>query len=221
MGVLSRIKALVAPPAKPAPLTEQQKVIKSWWDDGGDYRFRFDYDLGPDSIVLDLGGYEGQWASDLFSRYQCRILIFEPVKTFAKNIGQRFLLNGKISVFDFGLGASTRIESISISKDGSSIFRETSEKEEIKIVDSHEWLTNERVGAIDLIKINIEGGEYELLEKIIDTGLVSNIKNIQVQFHDILPDSPQRMESIQKKLSETHFLTYQYRFVWENWKIKE
>jgi FkbM family methyltransferase len=221
MGILSRLKALVKPPAKAAPLTEQQKIIKSWWDDGGDYRFRFDYNLNPDSIVLDLGGYEGQWASDLFSRYQCRILVFEPVKAFAKNIKQRFLLNGKISVFDFGLGATTRKESISISKDGSSIFREASEKEEIEIVDSYDWLTKESLGIVDLIKINIEGGEYELLEKLIDTGLISKIKNIQVQFHDIMADSSRRMESIQKKLEKTHFLTYQYRFVWENWKIKE
>ena len=37
---------------------------------------------------------------------------------------------------------------------------------------------------IDLIKINIEGGEYDLLPAIIDSGLIKRIKYIQVQFHN-------------------------------------
>ena len=70
------------------------------------------------------------------------------------------------------------------------------------------------------MKINIEGAEYDLLEHLIDTGLISNIHNIQVQFHDFVSNAEQRMIMLQKELEKTHGLTYQYPFVWENWRVK-
>ena len=39
-----------------------------WVRDRGDQTLRLDYDLAAASIVFDLGGYEGQWASDIFGR---------------------------------------------------------------------------------------------------------------------------------------------------------
>ena len=65
-------------------------VLARWNADGGDTRFRFDYDLTPESVVLDVGGYEGQWASDLYARQRCQIRIFEPVREFAQLIDARF-----------------------------------------------------------------------------------------------------------------------------------
>jgi hypothetical protein len=38
-----------------------------------------EYDLNADSVCIDIGGYEGQWASDIFGRYGCTIHVFEPV----------------------------------------------------------------------------------------------------------------------------------------------
>ncbi|MEM7512644.1 MAG: FkbM family methyltransferase, partial [Bacteroidota bacterium] len=90
--------------------------------------------------------------------------------------------------------------------------------EEVRLIAFPEAINELGSNHIDLIKINIEGGEFELLEAIIDAGWVDKIDNIQVQFHDFVPNARERMMEIQKKLSFTHELTYQYDFVWENWK---
>jgi len=66
----------------------------------------------------------------------------------------------------------------------------------------------------------IEGGEYDLLEHLIKTKYIKRIKNLQVQFHDFVDQAQERMDNIQKELSKTHQLTYQYLFVWENWERK-
>ena len=87
----------------------------------------------------------------------------------------------------------------------------------IKIDD---FLNEHNIRSVNLIKINIEGGEYDLLEHIIDSGEISIFENIQVQFHDFVPHASERMLKIQKELIKTHYLTYQYEFVWENWKRK-
>ncbi len=197
-------------------------LVKKWWADGGDYELRFNYDLNKESMVLDLGGYQGQWASDLFSRYRCNISVFEPVSGFAERISKRFVNNDQIDVFCFGLGGSSRTELIHLSADGSSLFdrSENPETEKIKIIDVKDWVNEHGINKIDLIKINIEGGEFELLDRLIETGLIENIDNIQVQFHDISKESKSEMERIQRKLMETHKPTYQYEFVWENWVRK-
>ena len=78
-----------------------------------------------------------------------------------------------------------------------------------------------KINHVDLIKINIEGGEYEVLETLLNNNMISIFKNIQVQFHDfIVENAKERMNAIQKKIALTHELTYQYEFVWENWKLK-
>jgi hypothetical protein len=71
---------------------------------------------------------------------------------------------------------------------------------------------------IDLIKINIEGGEYKLLRRMLATGLVSICQDIQVQFHTFYPNSGRLRSEIRNALQETHFAAYDYPFVWENWR---
>ena len=196
---------------------KQRAMVKKWWDDGGDRRFRYSYPLDRSSFVMDLGGYQGQWASDLYSRYRCRIWVFEPVRRFAEAIGERFEQNEDIEVFHFGLGAVSKSETIYIRGAGSSAHRKRGEAEEIRIVDAKQWFDDNGIESVALMKINIEGGEYDLLDRMIQTGLVESIENIQVQFHNFTVDATSRMEHIQKGLERTHTPTYQYRFVWENW----
>lgn len=200
--------------------TRQELIVRQWWADGGDYALRFDYDLDAGSVVLDLGGYEGQWASDLFSRYACNIFVFEPVLGFAERIEQRFRHNPQISVHPYGLGASSRQEIIHLAANGSSLFGTSENREEIRIVDARAWLEEKQIGEIDLLKVNIEGGEYELLPRLIESHLVERIRHIQVQFHNVAPSSRAAMEQIRQELAKTHRPTYQYEFVWENWTRK-
>lgn len=197
---------------------DYRRTVKQYYADGGDVRFRFDYELTPESLVLDLGGYEGQWASDLYARQRCRIAIFEPVKTFAAAIVERFGRNSDIEVFACALGATDRRETISLGGASSSAFKDKAAKEEVEYVDVARWFAEHDVGEVALMKVNIEGGEYELLERMLAAGLVGRVRDLQVQFHNFSADAAQRMEAIQVALATTHDRTYGYRFVWENWR---
>jgi FkbM family methyltransferase len=197
---------------------QYRSVVSRYYADGGDTRFRFDYDLTPDSIVLDLGGYEGQWASDLYARRRCLIHVFEPVSRFAADIRERFRDNPDITVHAFALGNGDRTETIHLRGASSSLYKGRAEAEEIRFVDVAAWLESAGIGPVALMKINIEGGEYELLERMIEADLAPRVRDIQVQFHNFAPDAPDRMAAIQQALARTHEPTYQYRFVWENWR---
>jgi FkbM family methyltransferase len=212
--IITRLRVSVFP-------TEHDKEVRRWWSDGGDERLRYEYDLNGDSLVMDLGGYKGQWASDIYSRYNCRLLIFEPVKSFAEKIKERFRNNHRIEVFCLGLGKSRRQEVIALDDDGSSLYRSAPVKETIQYEDVADFFAKHSIKSVDLMKVNIEGGEYELLPRMLESGLVSRIKYIQIQFHDIGPESEKCMGYICKELAKTHSPTYRYKFVWENWARRD
>lgn len=202
------------------PLSLKQKRVIPWFQIDGDNSLRLDYNLNENSIVFDLGGYEGKWAAKIFSKYCCFIHIFEPVIEFASRIENRFSRNKKVTVYKFGLSNENKISKILIDKNSSSFYKSGKEVTNARLVRAVDFIKKNRIEKIDLMKINIEGGEYDLLEHLIVSGFIKKIKNIQIQFHDFIPNAKERMESIQKELKKTHRLTYQYIFVWENWVRK-
>ena len=137
---------------------EWDMVIRRWKSDKGDQTLRLDYDLNADSVVLDLGGYRGEWADNIHARYGCKVHVFEPVASFADGILSRFRSNDAIQVYKFGLGGRTRSESIGLSADGSSVFQVNGETEAIQIVDVADWMQQQTASHFGLMKINIEGG---------------------------------------------------------------
>jgi FkbM family methyltransferase len=199
-------------------VSPQERRCISWFNADGDKTLRLNYELESESLVFDLGGYEGQWSSDIFSKYGCCIHIFEPVEAYAKKIKQRFVRNNKIIVHEFGLSNATKESEIFIDNDSSSILKAAAVTETINLVKSKDFIRFNNITNIDLMKINIEGAEYDLLDHLMESGIVNIIDNIQIQFHDMAPNAVDRMARIQNDLSKTHFLTYQFVFVWENWQ---
>ena len=219
--LLSISRRLYQFPQEHAALSrEQQERFDSWFRDQGDKSLRLNYDLNENSTVFDLGGYEGQWTSDIFSKYGCSVHVFEPVADFAERIADRFRPNKRISVHNYGLASENKTVRLALSQDGSSAFKDGEHFTEIKLIKALDFFSGHNISQIDLMKINIEGGEYELLEHLIESGFIMNVRNVQVQFHDFVPDAERRMRQIQRKLENTHRLTYQYLFVWENWTLK-
>ena len=195
----------------------QERTVNRWRKDNGE-KLRYQYDLNQSSIVFDLGGYIGQWTQDVYSKYNCNIFVFEPVEKFSKNISERFKDNSKIKVFNLGLSNEDKEIDISVKEDASSSYIKDENTSKIKLKKASAFMKENNIKKIDLMKINIEGGEYDLLDELISSGFINQIDNIQVQFHHFVNDAKNRMEKIQKELEKTHHLTFQYKFVWENWK---
>jgi len=198
--------------------TPQEKRVNPWFRARGDSTHRVDYELDESSLVIDVGGFEGEWASNIFSRYCCTIHIFEPVPRFADAIRKRFAKNPRIHVHSVGISNCDHVSMFHVDADSSSAFRKGKSAAPLQLVDAVSFFTTAGFSQIDLIKINIEGGEYDLLEKLVSTNYITRFRNLQVQFHDFVPNAAQRMKGIHDSLKLTHQLTYQYEFVWENWQ---
>lgn len=190
-----------------------------WVRDRGDITLRLEYVLGPDSVVWDVGGYEGQWASDIFSRFGCHIEVFEPVRHAAEFIRHRFVANQRVRIHPYALGVADYREELELAADESSLERvhRGASTEAVSVRDVI-VVMKEIGGRVDLLKLNIEGGEFALMERLLSSGLISQISELQIQFHDFVPNARARREKITKALALTHEQTWCYEFVWENWR---
>ena len=197
------------------------KNVNHWFADNGDITLRLNYPINENSIVFDLGGYVGDWTQRISQKYNPNIFVFEPIPDLINSLKNKFSNNNKIKVFSFGLSNETKQIPIYFSNDGSSFYTNQNNKEILcDVVSIVDFIKENKIDNIDLMKINIEGDEFPLLESMLENNLITYVTDIQVQFHQFIPNAVARRELIHKKLSETHKLTYNYEFVWENWQKK-
>jgi FkbM family methyltransferase len=198
----------------------QKQARKEWGRSKGDLSYRLDYDLRPDSVVLDLGGYEGQWASDIYARYRCKIHIFEPVPRYAEFIEKRFSRNPDVELHRYGLAAHAGEVAFAVDGASSSAYLTgvlSTQRVQMRAVE--EFFSSVETERIDLMKINIEGAEYDLLDRMLELRLHLRVRDLQIQFHNFVPAAEERAEAIARQLSASHELTYKFYFVWENWRL--
>jgi len=192
---------------------------KRWFTDRGDETHRLNYSLSPDSIVFDLGGYKGNFAYAINSRYQCEVYLFEPIEEFYLNCTNRFKDNKKIHCFNFGLSSYEGEFYISDDDDGSSILKINKfNSKKVRIKSFSDFIKDNMISNIDLLKINIEGGEYDLIPHLIDTEIIKRIHHIQIQFHNFIKNSVNKRIEIRKRLLKTHKESWSYPFIWESWE---
>jgi len=194
-----------------------QQECARWYADNGEEQYKFLQDLSTSSIVFDLGGYIGEFCTKIQSMYKCDIYSFEPMPQYYEQLSA----HNNIKAFNFGLGAKTK--RINLMCDGVS-SRECDpsiiNSQSTQIIKFDDFLLDNNISHIDLLKINIEGGEYDLLDHILHNQLHLTIKNILVQFHINIPHCEERRNYIRSQLSITHDCIFNYNFIWEQWRIK-
>jgi FkbM family methyltransferase len=196
-------------------------IVQKWLSERGDWTYRLNYDLNKDSIVIDAGGYQGWFAEQIYNKYKCNVYVFEPVKSYYDLIVNKFKNNPKIKVFHYGVGGVTETVDINLQGDGTSVHTKNNKfagTESIKIVNILDCLKDLGLENVDLLKLNIEGEEYPLLESLIKNNELKRFSNIQVQFHNFFNGEEQRRNAIRKSLIKDFTLDYDFEFVWEGWK---
>ena len=198
-----------------------QPEYTRWFSDNGDATHRLNYDLDKQSVVVDLGGYHGQWTANIVLKYRPKVVhLFEPIPAMMAVCRSRLASLPEVVLHPFAVGDKDGQCSIVVDNDSSSIAgggHGSSIQIDTVSVDT---FLNLIPGTVHLIKINIEGYEYPLLERLLDAGAISRFRDIQVQFHVFVPNAEERRKAIQERLLLTHNMTYNYNFVWENWRLR-
>lgn len=192
-----------------------------WMNDKGDSLLRLNYPLDSSSIVVDVGGFEGEFAEDLFNRFKCNIIIIEPIPDFYNSICVLFKDNSKIKVKPYALSDSTGTIDFFMNANASSQHNKTGNKLTVKKVSTSDFIEELKLNRIDLLKLNVEGAEYEILDDLIKNQFINNINYLQIQFHKIDNNSEVKRDKIREILKLTHDLQWDYTFIWESWVRKK
>ena len=182
-------------------------------------RYNFE-GLSEDSVVFDVGGFEGNWAQAINDRYGSAVHVFEPHPRFAEALRARFQGNEKIVIHEYALGTKEGVLNLSDDGDASSALRENENAVEGKVIPATAFFEQHKDTNFALAKINIEGGEYDLLPALIATGAIEKIGILQMQFHLYSQDLIDVRKGIVAKIEQTHNADWSYPFVWEQWTAK-
>lgn len=219
MSILGRVESAIAShrrrrrEAIPGPLGD-------WYRQDGPERIWADLPVGPEDLALDVGGYRGEWTAEMLVRYGCSSWIFEPVPETAEVLQGRFSTNKRVRVFPEAMSHRTGANQIRSMGDASSLYTEEGREVTVKEVDVAEVFERSGRDSIGCMKLNVEGAEYPILERMLEARLLPRVQAFQIQFHRVESTSEQRRSAIRAALERTHRLVLDYPFVWERWDLR-
>jgi len=168
--------------------------------------------INKDSVVFEIGAYDGAWARTIESAYHPRLYLFEPQKWAYERCVEAFKNKSNVRVFNFALGVFTGTGRMGdFQSDGASLMKTEPVKcdqvnprfQDVEIVAFDEFLASEKIDYIDLCQMNTEGYEYFLIPYLIEKGLITKIKYLACQFH-MHPWFPLEEKRIMDMVDLTH-----------------
>jgi FkbM family methyltransferase len=178
-----------------------------------------DLNIDENSLVISIGGYGGTWNSEIFNKYKCNTIIFEPIKEYATFLSTLFKNEPKVKILNYAILNENKEGYINVNKDASSMYGDSEQKEKIIIKDVKTVIEEEKIELCDVLDINCEGSEYTILNRLVETGLISKFRILLVQFHKVVPNYFMEREKLTDKLKYTHSRKWSFDFVWERWDL--
>ncbi len=178
-----------------------------------------DVPIGDDGVALDLGAYIGEWSKAVATRFGCSVYAFEANPSTAEKAAKRLAALPRVTVFPYGVGTTDEIVELSRDGPGSSIYGGNGEfgHVEVQVRDIVTVLHELGLDEIDVLKVNIEGAEYDVLDRLIAADWLPRIGTLSVQFHEWHPKAHPRRKRIRSALRATHEEAWDYPWVWELW----
>jgi FkbM family methyltransferase len=193
-----------------------------YWRDGGNSLLYEGIRMHPGKLVIDAGGYKGEWTEKMLVKYGCTSYLFEPIDSFNELCKEKFVENDKVRIMKYALSNKTGIEKIWLSDNGTSLFKKPGETcVEVDLLDVNQFFTSlPESSVVSCMKVNIEGAEYDVIKALCDSLEIKRIKCLLVQFHEMPEDYELRYSEIQNELSKTHNKVWSYHMMWERWECK-
>ena len=165
--------------------------------------------LGSGSVVVDAGAHKGEFSQTLAERFGCRCYLVEANPDLATQLSQQGFKNVLPAALSAGDGRARFVHRAN--KESGGIFAREGEAGAVTVeVETLSLPTlSRRIGVerIDLLKLDIEGAEFDLVAKTPDE-VLRRIGQITVECHDFLPEFKGRglYEALRDRLEVLGFI---------------
>ena len=134
--------------------------------DGYDDLLYREHNLVAGQSVLVLGAYKGGSIQEWMDRYPVKVYAVEPVKEYIEILLQKHAENKSLEIFPFAVGSKSEEIEINLDEYSTSTFIDSKNKRRIQKYDIVGYLESLEIFPT-VLEINIEGGEYEVMERLI------------------------------------------------------
>lgn len=165
--------------------------------------------------VVDFGAFTGHSTSEVLKISQAEIFAVEPMPDYAESLKIRFRNEPRVFILSAMLGMDRGQAEFFVEGDKSGAWAKGEPR--VVTVAPVSLLGNFLDTQNSVALINIEGGEYSLLDLLDTTNLLARFRTLYIQFHRISNSSEPAREAAQQQLLKTHDLIWEYPFVWERW----
>ncbi len=193
--------------------------LGDFFKDGGNSLIYKKLDLNSQSVVIDGGGYEGEFIDNVLINFGSEVESYEPLEREFKNLNKKYINNDKVKIYNYAIFSKSADLYLNQEGISSYIVKDKHGKDTIKInaIDIVEIINKKK--KIDLLKLNVEGAEYDILNRIIESNNLSNIKSFLIQYHKSIKNSVELRTEIRSEFKKNNFIeVFNYDFVWEYWK---
>ena len=174
------------------------------------------HNLFPGDSVLVMGAYKGSSIERWLQSYKVKVLAVEPVDTYVKFLKEKFKGNVAVEIYPLALGKSNGLVNLSVDEYSTSSFKGYRNLQECNLEDVGLFLSKLEVFP-NVVEMNIEGGEYDVLQLMIELNLLKEIDSFVIQFHNYNLNCELARAQIRIALSQTHQCVFNYDWVWERW----
>lgn len=158
-------------------------------------------------VVYDLGANVGVFTQYFLNKNVKHIYSFEPTPYLVKNLNQSFSSNTKVTIFDKAISPITSLIDFNVFSQGvgnTIIDRDKENKTNtIKVqgVNLEEFIQEQNLLSPTIIKMDIEGIEYEVLNNLSDN-FISSVRYFYLEWHENYED---KITPIIKRFSNLGF----------------
>lgn len=178
------------------------------------YRAAFESIMDRD-ICIDCGCNAGV-VTDVFLHKGAVTYAFEPHPYLFEQLSLKYAGEDKIHLYNAAVWDRNtsmilhvqKVKGLSVfNLEGSTIFgnridTHVEARHNVKVIDLIEFLS-ELVGRVKILKIDIEGAEFEIIEKILESGLYKKIDYVFCETHPhFFPDGDNRLAAIDHKIQQ-------------------
>lgn len=182
-----------------------------------------EFPLNEDSVVFEIGGYEGRWSVEISKLYHPKLYVFEPQHWAWKKCTEALKPFESAHVYNFGLGTkSGEFQMGNWETDGCS-FSNIPDNRPVGYGNLQEvtsFLKKEDIRRIDLCLMNIEGYEFELIPYMIRTGVIDRIHFFMCQFHTFKSEDDQAYYDLRRRISVKKKIRFDYGKVLTCWESR-
>jgi len=174
------------------------------------YRLEIDKEQTEKLNIIDVGAYIGLSVLYFKSRYpNAHITAFEPNPNIFPLLEENIEYNNikNVKLHNVAIGERSEKRKLYIETSGFMAFSTASFKKDAwngkqksrPIIIQTETLSKYINKKVDILKIDVEGAEYEILKELGDKGSFSKIENLLVEYHPASMSKLQNLEKILRK----------------------